>query len=47
MKQLLTIRLQATRGGFASENIVIVPGINELKSSFCATGILSQCFSIY
>ena len=30
--------------GFAPKNIVIVPGINELNSSFCA--MLSHCFSI-
>ena len=28
------IRLRATRAGFAPENIVIVAGMNNLKSSF-------------
>ena len=39
------IHLQATRRGFAPENIVIVAGINELKSPFREK--LSHCFSIY
>ena len=30
-----TIHLRATRAGFALENIVIVAGISELKSSYC------------
>ena len=37
------IHLRAIRVRFALENRVIVAGINELKSSYCA--ILSHCFS--
>ena len=39
------IHLRAICAQFAPENVVIFAGINELKSSFCAT--LSHCFSIY
>ena len=39
------IHLRATPVGFVPENIVIVAGIYELKSSFC--DILSHCFSIH
>ena len=40
--RIFALHLRATRAGFAPENIVIVAGINELKSSFLATGILSH-----
>ena len=33
---ILCVHLRATRAGLAPENFVIVAGINELKSSFCA-----------
>ena len=33
---ILRIHVRATRAGFAPENFVIVAGINEVKSSFCA-----------
>ena len=39
----LAIHLQATCMEFAPKNVVIFAGINELKSSFCAT--LSHCLS--
>ena len=39
------IHLRSTCAGFAPENIMIVAGINELKSSFCATS--SRYFRIY
>lgn len=39
------IHFQATRAGFALENILIVAGINEFKLSLCA--LLSQYFNIH
>ena len=45
LKISYALHLRATCAGFALENIVIVAGINELKSSSCT--IFSLCFSIY
>ena len=42
---ILCFHLQATHVGFKPEYIVIVAGINELKSSFC--GKRFHCFSFY
>ena len=39
------VHLRAACAGFAPKNMVIVQGINELKSSFCA--ILSHYFRRY
>lgn len=39
------IQLRATRAGFTPENVVIVAGTNELKSSHCVT--LSHLLNIY
>ena len=41
---ILCIHLRETRARFAPENFVIVAGINELKSSFCAIiSLFSVC----
>ena len=41
---ILCVHLRATRAGFAPENFVIVAGIDELKSSFCAIiSLFSVC----
>ena len=43
---LFAVHLRGTCMGLVPENIVIVAGMNELKSSFCAIIIISLFYNV-